>query len=329
MSKGNFVDLVIGGPDMSGTSTQVQNAIEYSQGQGKIVRDIRGTEIDALFHSREFQKEVRMHSSKIYLDFSQFLVRAERWQQSKVSLSSPNAFLKYVNKLLSGGGTNQDLRVASMIKNNVSTYIDPNSADVWIMEEPSKRGAGQVCRALEQNRSEYGDQMNPIAAAETHSVYRTDEFLRFRKPLRENGKIIIRSRSEESACYQIFDKDHLPNGVPIQYYLNLAGHKVAFANPPSHLFVVCGPENWTEKDYLEMKRERSGVGRFEDDHERNAPYQVLINRRYTTDWLDNLYKEGCSRTGADIPTITRFDIYDSKSEIKRKMNLELEKILAA
>ena len=78
-----------------------------------------------------------------------------------------------------------------MMQNKVTSYIDPNSADVWIMEEPTKRGAGQVNRVIEQNRSAFNDELNPKAAAETHSVYRTDEFLRFRKPLRENNKIII------------------------------------------------------------------------------------------------------------------------------------------
>ena len=315
-----LLDLVIGGPDMSGTSTQIGDVINYFQGIGKIVRDIRGTEIDALFHSQAFQKGVSRSWDKHYLNFGQFLSEVEECKS--VSTSLPRDFLEYVNNLLSGGRTNQDLRVASMVKNEVSTYIDPNSADVWIMEEPPKRGSGQVCRTLEQNRSKYGSSMDPVAAAVAHSVYRVDEFFRFRKHIKRS----VRSRSEESACYQIIDEEFLPNGIARDMYLDLPGHKIAFANPPSHIFVVCGPKDWTTKDYLELKEERNG-GRMQDDHEKDAPYQILVNKRYASDWIDNLYKEGCGRFGVDVPEITRFNIYNSKDEIRRKMGLKLDNIL--
>lgn len=321
-----FVDLVIGGPDMSGTSTQIEDVSEYFLSKGKVVRDIRGTEIDALFHSEKFQARVGAGWDDYFINLRKFLSAVV---DTPSSLVSARDFLWDVNELLGGGGTNQDLRVASMVENNVSTYVNPDSADVWIMEEPTKRGAGQVNRVIEQNRSSFGSEIDPVAAAETHSVYRTDEFLRFRGPLRVKGKTVVRSRSEESACYQIFDEKNLPNGVPRDYYFNLAGHKVAFANPPTHIFVVCGPESWTEKDYLKLKKERSGDGRSEDDYERMAGYQVLVNRRYATDWLEGLYKEGCGKFGVEAPKITRFNIYDFKSEIKAKMASELEKICRA
>jgi thymidylate kinase len=327
MKNKKFLDLVVGGPDMSGTSTQIQDTIEFFMKKGKIVKDLRGTENDVLFHSEVFQEELlRTGWGNNFLNFNEFLNIADKVQRTGASTIGPRDFLFYANNLLSGGETNQDLRVASMVKNNITTYINPNSADVWVIEEPSKRGAGQVNRVIEQNRSKFKDTMNPKAAAESHSIYRNDEALRFRIPLRENNKIIIRSRSEESGTYQIYDKESLKNGVKKDYYFQLEGHKVAFQNPPTNIFVVCGPENWTKKDYLELKKERSN-GRSTDDHERNASYQVLVNKRYSTDWLENFYKEGCKMHGGTIPEITRFSIYASKEEIKKQMQSKLEKLI--
>ena len=60
----DFMDMSIGGPDMSGTTLQIKNIIGYFQGKGEIVRDIRGTEIDALFHAEKF---LRFNKSKIAL----------------------------------------------------------------------------------------------------------------------------------------------------------------------------------------------------------------------------------------------------------------------
>ena len=147
-------------------------------------------------------------------------------------------FFQNVNEFLSLGGTNADLKIASCVQNKSSTYVDPETADAWIFEEPTKRGAGQVNRTIEQHRSQYGSSIDPIAAAYCHQVYRIDEFLRFREPLRKAGKIIIRSRSEESACYQIRDKKALPHGIDEKTYLSLPGHKIAFANPPTHIFIA-------------------------------------------------------------------------------------------
>lgn len=311
-----FLDLVVCGPDMSGTGTQITDIAKYFISKGYRVRDIRGTETDALFHAEEFQGQLPT-SLKNLTHLRELPHSSEIYQR----------FLFYAHQKLSGGGTNEDLQVASMIKNSVSTFVNPESADVWIMEEPTKRGAGQICRATEQNRSQYHDRMNGKAAAEAHSIYRTDEFLRFRRVLRQKGRIIIRSRSEESACYQIKDKDILPNGVPLDDYLNLEGHKIAFANPPGYIFVVCGPANWTEQDYLKLKEERSG-GRFLDDHELNVAYQLLVNNRYATDWISRLYEKGCERHNLKVPQITRFGINGSKEEIKKQMAHELERILA-
>lgn len=321
------LDLVIAGPDMSGTSTQIKDTIEFFQGKNLRVKDLRGTEIDALFHSEIFQNENgKIGRSNEYLNFGEFLIDAINYVEAGVSMANPKDFLFYANKLLSGGGTNQDLRIASMVKNNITTYIDPNSADVWVMEEPTKRGAGQINRVIEQNRSQFGDVMNPLAAALAHQAYRSDEFLRFRKPLRDNKKIVVRSRSEESACYQIYNKSFLSNGIKMDDYLKLPGHKIAFGNAPTNIFIVCGPKNWTNKDYLKFKDQRSD-GRAIDDHEANAKYQVMVNNRYASDWLESLYEKGCKMHGGVVPEITRFNLYDSKEDIKEKMKSKLESIV--
>jgi len=309
MERGKFLDLVIAGPDMSGTSTQIKDIINYFKKENLIVRDLRGTEIDALFHAEKFK-----------------LLNSRFSSISELPPHIKDYFLSTTYNMMSGGGTNQDLQIASCVRNNVTTFVDPNSADVWIMEEPTKRGAGQLNRTIEQNRSQFGDEMNPIAAALAHQAYRTDEFLRFRKAFRENNRIILRSRSEESACYQIFDSQFLRNGISIENYLNLPGHKIAFKNSPTHIFVVCGPENWTTQDYLQLKSERSN-GRAIDDYENNPEYQVLVNKRYASDWIDSLYEKGCAMHGGTVPEIIRFSIYDSKGQIKEKMISKLETLL--
>ena len=307
MERGKFLDIVVCGPDMSGTNTQIKGLVKLFQSKGMKVRDLRGTEIDALFHTSLFKT-----INKNYFSYAEFFTDKSTTSEMR------EKFLGVAAGCLIGGGTNQDLRVASMMQNKVTSYIDPNSADVWIMEEPTKRGAGQVNRVIEQNRSAFNDELNPKAAAETHSVYRTDEFLRFRKPLRENNKIIIRSRSEESACYQRYNFFHLKKGVHKNYYLQLEGHKIAFANPPTNLFVVSGPKDWTVSDYLRLKQERSN-GRDFDDHEKNASYQVLVNKRYATNWLEKLYKKGTKKYGGTMPEVTRFNLYDTEDEINRQM----------
>ncbi len=326
MKRGKFLDLVIAGPDMSGTSTQIKDTIDYFQNKKFIVKDLRGTETDALFHSKVLYDERIKFGEGDFFNLRDYIKTIKDWRDSGVTMRDPVNVLFYINELLSGGGTNQDLRVASMVENRVTTYIDPNSADVWIMEEPTKRGAGQVNRVLEQNRSLFGDKMNPIAAALCHQVYRSEEALRFRIPLRENNKVIIRSRSEESACYQIYDKNSLQIGIKIKDYLGLPGHSFAFKYAPTNIFVVSGPKNWTTKDYLELKKQRSD-GRDVDDHESNPEYQVLVNKRYATNWLENLYEKGCKLHGGTPPKITRFDIYDSKEQIREKMQKKLEEII--
>lgn len=310
-----MIDLVISGPDMSGTSTQIQGIIKFFQNKGKKVRDIRGTEMDALFHASLFSDYNQDHIS--YKEFLEDKIISEEKKQ-KLSL--------LINNLMIGGATNEDLKVASMVENVITTYINPDSADVWIMEEPTKRGSGQVNRVIEQNRSKFNSSLDASAAAFSHQAYRIDEFLRFRKILREKGKIVVRSRSEESACYQLFDEKVLPHGIHKEHYLTLPGHKIAFSHPPTHVFIVCALEGWTTEQYIEFKRKRSN-GRSFDDHEANTAYQILVNERYRKEWLEELYRAGCGLYGSKRPSIIRFNIYDSMSKIQEKMNEHIEKIL--
>ncbi len=307
-----LTDLVVCGPDMSGTSSQIQDLITYFQELGKQVRDIRGTEIDALYHAKRFES---INSNHISLQ--QYL------RDTNVPQHEKDTFLFESYKLLSGYQTNNDLRIASMVQNDLTTYIDPDSADVWVMEEPARRGAGQVNRTLEQNRTAYGTVPDHTAASLAHQAYRADEFFRFRKPLRDAGKIILRSRSEESACYQVYDEKRLPDGISQKEYLSLPGHSVAFSYPPTHLFVVCGPEEWTVEEYQELKEQRSGK-RILDDYENNLAYQVMVNNRYAGQWIETLYKEACEKYGSHIPEIIRFDIYKSREELRQEMIINID-----
>jgi thymidylate kinase len=310
-----FIDLVIAGPDFSGTTTQINDLVSHFKSNNFRVRDLRGTEVDALFHADRFS-DINYE----YDSLKDFLDDPDTTQNSK------NIFLEEVYDLLSGRNNRSDLLLGSMIKNDCSTYIDPASADVWVMEEPPRRGAGQICRTIEQNRSKYGSQLDGLSAALAHQAYRTDEFLRFRKPLRDAGKIIIRSRSEESACYQVYDEKNLRSGIRLNEYLMLPGHKIAFANPPTHIFVVCGPIDWDKDEYLKLKSERTG-NRILDDHEKNYSYQLLVNQRYATDWINNLYRQGCSMYQSREPEIIRFDIYNDKETTRLSMRDKIEEIL--
>jgi thymidylate kinase len=320
-----MIDLVLGGPDMSGTSTQVKDLVDHLRAKDMTIKDLSGTEIDALFHAQDFLQYNQGHET-----LRSFVTDTGRLSDALHTFNQ--AVIEYLGAL----------QVASCVDNGITAYIDPNSADVWVMEEPTRRSSGQVCRVIEQNRSKFKPnnfdeeneafsnlfKINPMAAAYAHQAYRTDEFLRFRGPLRDAGKIVIRSRSEESACYQIFHQTELPDGISLQDYIDLPGHEIAFGNPPTHIFVACAPENWTEKEYLELKRERSG-NRTLDDHEVNAGYQLLVNKRYATEWIDELYQQGCESYGSTPPEITRFNLYDKPEVIKAQMTAKLDEILKA
>ncbi len=316
-----FIDLVIGGPDMSGTSTQIRDLISFFQSTGKIVKDISGTELDVLFHCEIFNDY-----NKNYLNLNEFL------NDSNVIENKKTKFILDATKLL------QNLRLASMIDNDITTYINPDKADVWIMEEPVRRGAGQTNRVFELNRSKFCAKENQISNSMSHQVYRSDEFYRFRKILREKNKIIIRSRSEESACYQIYDKCLIKTGITKDKYINLPGNKIAFSNPPTHIFLVCNSEKWalqkiksTNKkniveEYKKLITLRTG-NRILDDFEKNIEYQLLVNKRYASNWINKLYATGCSKHNSNVPKIFKFNIYDSKENIKENMKNTIISIL--
>ncbi|MGV8086897.1 MAG: hypothetical protein ACP5N1_04660 [Candidatus Woesearchaeota archaeon] len=309
-----FIDLVVAGPDFSGTTTQINDITEYFINNNLRVKDLRGTEIDALFHAEKF-----LNLNTEYLSLQEFL-------NKNIIPDGKNYLLNQIYDLLSGRNNKSDLLVASMIKNDSTTYINPESSDVWVLEEPTRRGSGQVCRVIEQNASKFGSHLDGYSAALAHQSYRKDEFLRFRKPLRDANKIIVRSRSEESACYQVYDKKSLHSGIQLEDYLKLPGHRIAFANPPTDIVVVCGPVNWDKDEYLKLKSQRVGT-RIQDDHEKNYSYQLLVNKRYASTWLEELYSKGCKMYGSKEPLIHRIDIYKNKDEIKEEINKLLDTIL--
>lgn len=325
----NLIDLVVGGPDMSGTSTQITDIVNFFKSLGKRIKDIRGTELEAIFHAEIFNEY-----NNGYVCLKDFL------KDISVSEEKKKDFIYKANELLIGSNSRQDLKIASMVKNDITTYIDPDSADVWVMEEPVRRGSGQTVRTLENNRTQYGSETDQISASFSHQVYRVDEFYRFRKILRERDKIIIRSRSEESACYQIQDPKHLKFGISKAVYVRLPGNKIAFSFPPTHIFIVCGPDSWTKDQYLLVSeneelvpqkyfdfRQKRGDGRLLDDFEKDVDYQLLVNKRYAGSWLDNLYKEACKKYNSKVPEIVRFKIYDKKEVIKQQMETKLKQIV--
>lgn len=311
-SKQKPIDLVISGMDLSGTSTQVGNLMSHLSSHHQLrVKDLRGSEADALFHCKNFE----------FLNFD-YASSSDFIADKDASLTNIVFYITSTFSLM------QDLRVASMVDNETTEFIDPNNSDVWVMEEPTKRGAGQVNRVIEQNRSQFGFELDPISAAHCHQAYRSEDFMRFRKPIRDNGLILIRSRSEESACYQVFDERHLPNGINVGDYLNLPGHRFAFGHPPTHLFIVCGSPDMTSEQYFDLMRQRKGNRGQLDDHEKDVSYQLLVNRRYATDWLEEIYSLGCEQYGnAKTPEIHRFSIELSLEETKFEMNRVLDDIL--
>jgi hypothetical protein len=256
-----FIDMVIGGPDMSGTSTQIKGVIAYLQAHALTYRDLRGTEEDT--------KDVP---------------------------------------------------------------FDLDSADLWVMEEPTFRGAGLVVREIINRASDFGLPTDGLLEATVHQMYRSEEFVRFRKPLREAGKVILRSRSEESATYQMHDEEALPSGPTEEQYLTMPGHKIAFANAPTDIIVVHAGEEWTADEYLALKEERSS-GRKLDDLEKSVPRQLLVNRRYATDWLEKLYEKGTEMHGGEMPNIHRVEMYNANrvargpEDLQEEINGIVEKVL--
>ncbi|MFP4523498.1 MAG: hypothetical protein ACLFNM_03055 [Candidatus Woesearchaeota archaeon] len=295
----SILDIVICGPDYSGTSTQVGDAIQFLKQQGLRVKDLRGNEVDAFFHTEQFQK--------LYSKFTS-LKDAENFYPA------PNLRDYFRSELRRGN-------IAAAVKAKNFSHINPNSADVFVMEEPTYRGSGMDIRSSLLYASQLKSEISPTTKAQAYAFDRLKEYNRFRKFFRKAGKIILRSRSEESACYQIFDKDYLKDGIAQRDYLSLEGNKVAFANPPTHIISVSGKEDWTIKDMIALREERN-KNRDADDHEKDPHFQLMINKRYANHWLDNLYQSGCPKDTA-LPQIDKLYIKDSRKNIR----LQIEGIL--
>ena len=286
---GVTLDIVISGPDMSGTSTQIRDVIGYFEGKGLVVRDLRGREFDAQFHAERFKV------------INKEFFSLESFEESMFAIKNDAAVYDFYREARS-------LPMASCVKNDVSTYIDPSSADVWILEEPTHRSP---LRLVDMNMSKFHSSHDPSAQSYSYGVDRYHEYYRFRKPLLEAGKIVVRSRSEESAAYQVRDEEHLPGGLPHDGYLNIPGNALGFKSAPTDIFVVHAPIDWSADEYRRLKEERSD-GRDLDDHEMNIPYQLLVNRRYGSRWLEDLYEQASSLHGGAVPRIHRIPMYDEK-----------------
>ena len=108
------IDLVISGCDFSGTSTQIAGIMDYLKSQGKVVRDLRGSETDAMFHAHSIMPYNKVHSS-----LNEFL------NDPRVHPLIIQAVLNDINKLTRKNG----FGISSMVENDVSEYINPWSAD--------------------------------------------------------------------------------------------------------------------------------------------------------------------------------------------------------
>jgi hypothetical protein len=90
--------------------------------------------------------------------------------------------------------------------------------------------------------------------------------------------------------------------------------------------VAHGPDNWTVADMTAFAEKRMG-GRLRDDYEKDADYQLLINKRYATDSLENLYRVGTKLHHGIMPTFIRFDMTKPKNLLQIEMTRALNKIL--
>jgi len=294
-----MLDVVIAGPDMSGTTTQIQDAIDFFLSRSLYVRDMRGSDIDALFHAERFNAFNAIHTSL------------------EAFLNDPNVSRATKEKLMFDLGIEiRKMEVASFVENSRTNFVNPNKANVWVFEEPPKRGSGIYCRVFEQNRGEFQAKRDPVAEAHSHADYRVFEYFAYRRILRELEKIILRSRSEESRTYQQYDKDFLPDGIPGCDYDKLPGHKIAYFAAPTHVLIGHGPTDWSREDYLKFKQERTRE-RLPDGFEEDFERQLLVNRRYAqVGWLETVYRNACKKYHGIEPRIIRFDMRMSMPEIK-------------
>jgi len=287
---------VVAGPDGSGTSTQVRDIIDYFRGKHLRVIDLRGGETDGLFHAREFNLYNHHGSPTSFESYAEF-------RETNLHSDFKSGFVFKAKKAFEQG------RIAACIDDPAFSFVDPEFADVFVLEEPSHR-AGESVRRVQLHRSKFGVKDDQYGKAVGYSFDRDCEFLRFRGPLRAAGKVLVRSRGVESAAYQIRDKLHLPFAPSRAEYIKLPGNAQAFANPPTDIIVVHAPEDWTVEEYYALKGDRM-ADRVIDDHENDAEYQLLVNRRYESCWLEDLYEYAQDFHGGLVPRIHRIPMYDA------------------
>ncbi len=319
------LDIVVGGPDHSGTSTQIKDIIKYFQNKGLRVKDLRGTEIDILFHRQtEYIKsfiKIRQGGMKKQLVFDNLNLKSlEKFvKEHKLDILQKEVYKRIMEDL-------KTKKTPSMIKNDVSLYLNPNLADVWVMEEPSKIQVGSAIRSGILYASKFRQKYTKYEEALAYALDRKLSYELFRKPLLDAGKIILRSRSEESLLYQLYDKKLNPKGPKMKKAIDIEGNALAFENPTDYLFIVSGLERkWTLKDAKKLAER--GKGKILDDKELNLDYQRLVGERYAQSMLEKMYSKAEKKFGSMAPQIHRFDIWKTPEEIKKDMYTVLDTIV--
>ncbi|MFP4118506.1 MAG: hypothetical protein ACLFTH_00450 [Candidatus Woesearchaeota archaeon] len=326
------LDIGISGFDRSGTSTQINGIIDHLEKQyGLQVKDFRGSENAALFHADQFRDKIGNHIS-----WKGFLLDNSIPSSVKMELSYEFAKLMEGVSTINGPDgepvnkkAGADLKIGAFADDDeYFTRLSLENLDVAIFEEPAKRTSGVSCRKVEQKMSAFDRDLTPRETLLAHSIYRKDEFLRFRERLRMHNKIIVRSRTEESTmAYQFMDKNVLPKGTTLEEFMDAPGiTEYALKYPPTHLFIVCGPEDMTKDDLKSIYNARND-GRVEDDFEKNLDYQLLVNNRYASGEVELLYEKLCPELGARKPEFIYLNLYDDIETMNSKITGELDRII--
>ncbi|MGM5481737.1 MAG: hypothetical protein ACQESE_05005 [Nanobdellota archaeon] len=323
------IDIGVSGFDRSGTSTQINGIINHLETKYDLrVKDFRGSENAALFHADKFMHYINGHRS-----LKEFLLDNSVPVDHKQHLAFE--FMKLLEGVYEDNGTyvfrkaDMDMKVAAINDDEKNyTKISPDFLDVGVFEEPSKRTAGVSSRKTELKMSAFDRLITPYENLIAHSVYRKDEFLRFREKLRQMNKIIVRSRTEESTiAYQFKDENVLSNGSTLEQFMSMPGiTEYALKYPATHLFIVCGPENMTLDNLKEIYSSRDD-GRIQDDHEKNLDYQLLVNNRYASGFVERMYEKLCPQVGSQKPEFIYLDLKDNIPTMNKKIASHLDRII--
>ncbi|MGM5480326.1 MAG: hypothetical protein ACQESC_02595 [Nanobdellota archaeon] len=326
------LDIVVSGFDRSGTSTQITGIINHFQEKYDAnVKDFRGTENAVLFHTPHIQDIIKRHDlSQKHISWKTFLLdnNIPSTLKQEISFEYAKMMEGVESKDNSLKKANIDLKIGAIVDDNEYFTAIPLDFDVGVFEEPSKRSAGVDSRKTEQKMSSFKRSGTPREALDAHSVYRKSEFLQFRKPLREANKIIVRSRSEESTlAYQFFDEKVLENGISEEEFLSKAGiSKYALVNPPTHAFIVCGPEDMTKEDLKKLYASRED-GRVADDYEKDLDYQLMVNKRYASGFVEKMYEKFSKQFNTKKPEFIYLSLYDNIETINKKIGDNIERMV--